>query len=389
MNSLDILAALVGFDTTSHKSNLPCIDWIEAYLARLGVACERFPDATGQKASLFATIGPREREGWVLSGHTDVVPVVGQHWSSDPFALRVADGRAHGRGTTDMKGFVACCLAAVPAMLAQPLSTPIHLAFSYDEEIGCVGVVDMVEQLAARGFRARGCFVGEPTQFEVIVGHKGKLSLRATVTGFACHSSRAPFGVNAVEYAARLIAHIQSVGARLAREGARDADYDVPHSTFQSAVIRGGEAVNVIPDLCTFDFETRVIGADDRAAIVAEARRYAAEALEPEMRAVAPQTGIAFTILSDAPPLDTPPDAEVVAMAKRLAGRNHHAKVAFGTEACRFSAIAGIPSVVVGPGSIDQAHKPDEFIALAALAECDAFLARLIAECRASGPAEA
>lgn len=383
MNSLDILGRLVGFDTTSHKSNLACIDWIEAHLARLGVVCERFPDVTGQKASLFATIGPREREGWILSGHTDVVPVTGQAWSADPFALRVEGERAIGRGTTDMKGFVACCLAAVPAMLEKPLATPIHLALSYDEEIGCVGVVDMVTQLARRGFRARGCFVGEPTEFDVIVGHKGKLSLRATVTGFACHSSRAPYGVNAVEYAARLIAFIQSEGARLAREGARDDAYDVPHSTFQSAVIRGGEAVNVIPDLCTFDFETRVIGADDRAAIVETARRYAAEVLEPEMRAVAPGTGIAFAILSDAPPLDTPPEAEVVRLAKRLAGRNAHAKVAFGTEACHFAAIGGVPSVVVGPGSIDQAHKPDEFIALSALAECDAFLARLIAECRA------
>jgi acetylornithine deacetylase len=382
MNSLDILGRLVSFDTTSHKSNLACIDWIEAYLTRLGVACERFPDATGQKASLFATIGPRGREGWILSGHTDVVPVTGQAWSADPFALRVEGDRAVGRGTTDMKGFVACCLSAVPAMLETPLATPIHLALSYDEEIGCVGVVDMVTQLARRGFRARGCFVGEPTQFDVIVGHKGKLSLRATVTGFACHSSRAPFGVNAVEYAARLIAFIQQEGARLAREGARDGDYDVPHSTFQSAVIRGGEAVNVIPDLCTFDFETRVIGADDRAAIVETARRYAADVLEPEMRAVAPESGIDFTILSDAPPLDTPPEAEVVRLAKRLAGRNGHAKVAFGTEACHFAAIGGIPSVVVGPGSIDQAHKPDEFIALAALAECDAFLARLIGECR-------
>ncbi len=383
MNSLDILGRLVGFDTTSHKSNLACIDWIEAYLARLGVVCERFPDATGQKASLFATIGPREREGWILSGHTDVVPVTGQAWSADPFAMRVENDRAIGRGTTDMKGFVASCLSAVPAMLEKPLATPIHLALSYDEEIGCVGVVDMVTQLARRGFRARGCFVGEPTEFDVIVGHKGKLSLRATVTGFACHSSRAPYGVNAVEYAARLIAFIQREGARLAREGARDDAYDVPHSTFQSAVIRGGEAVNVIPDLCSFDFETRVIGADDRAAIVETARRFAADALEPEMRAVAPATGIAFTILSDAPPLDTPPEAEVVRLAKRLAGRNGHAKVAFGTEACHFAAIGGVPSVVVGPGSIDQAHKPDEFIALAALAECDAFLTRLIAECRA------
>ncbi|MBL8589605.1 MAG: acetylornithine deacetylase, partial [Methylobacteriaceae bacterium] len=373
-SSLDILAALVGFDTTSHKSNLPCIDWIEAYLARHGVAGERFPDATGQKASLFATIGPREREGWILSGHTDVVPVTGQSWTSDPFTLRVADGRAYGRGTTDMKGFLACCLAAVPQMVAARLTAPIHLAFSYDEEIGCVGVVPMIEALAARGFRAQGCFVGEPTLNEVIIGHKGKQALRATVRGFSCHSSRAPDGVNAVEYAARLIAFIHGVGARLAREGARDEAYDIPYSTFQSAVIRGGEAVNIIPNVCTFDFETRVIAADDREAIVGEARRYAAEVLEPEMRRVAPETGIEFAIISDASTLETSPEAPVAAMAKRLAGRNAHAKVAFGTEACHFAAIGGVDSVVVGPGSIDQAHKPDEFIALAELARCDAFV---------------
>ena len=382
--SLDILARLVAFDTTSHLSNLPCIDWIESYLGRFGVACERFPDATGRKASLFASIGPAGRgDGYILSGHTDVVPVTGQDWSADPFVLRVADGRAVGRGATDMKGFLACCLAAAPQMAAAPLKRPIHLAFSYDEEIGCVGVVPMVEALAARGFRAAGCLVGEPTSMGLIVGHKGKQAVRATVAGLSCHSSRAPEGVNAVEYAARLVAHIHAVGARLAASGPRDPAYDIPFSTCQTSVMRGGQAVNIIPDLCTFDFEARVIAADDRDAIVGEARRYAAEALEPEMKRVAPGAGISFEIISDASTLETAPDSEIALLAGRLAGRNDWAKVAFGTEACHFASIANIPSVVIGPGSIEQAHKPDEWIALSELAACDAFLARLISHCRA------
>lgn len=381
-STLDILAALVAFDTTSHKSNLDCIGWIEAYLARCGVACERFPDASGQKASLFATIGPASDQGYILSGHTDVVPVDGQAWSSDPFELRVADGRAYGRGALDMKGFVACVLAAVPEMAARPLSAPLHLAFSYDEEIGCVGVVPMLDQLAARGFKAAGAFIGEPTSMGVVVGHKGKTAMRAHVRGFASHSSLAPQGVNAVEFGARFVAHIQSIGAELARSGARDEAFDVPFSTFITGVMQGGVAVNVIPHECRIDFETRVIACDDRFALVERARRFAREVLEPEMQAVRPDTGFDFEVISDMPTLETPPDAAVATLAMRLVGSNRWSKVAFGTEASHFSSILGTPSVVVGPGSIEQAHKPDEFIELSQLAACEAFVGRLIETAR-------
>lgn len=382
-STLDILAALVGFDTTSHKSNLDCIGWIETYLARRGVASERFPDASGQKASLFATIGPASDDGYILSGHTDVVPVEGQAWSSDPFRLRIDGGRAYGRGALDMKGFLACVLAAVPQMAAAPLASPLHLAFSYDEEIGCVGVVPMLDQLAARGFRAVGAFIGEPTSMGVVVGHKGKTAMRAHVRGFSCHSSLAPQGVNAVEYGARLVAHIQSVGAELARSGARDGAYDVPFSTFIAGVMQGGVAVNVIPHECQIDFETRVIAADDRFAIVEKAKAFARDALEPEMRAVRPETGVDFEVISDTPTLETAPDAPVATLAMRLAGSNRWSKVAFATEASHFAEILKTPSVVVGPGSIEQAHKPDEFIELAQLDACEGFIARLIATVRA------
>lgn len=381
--SIRILEKLVSFDTVSHRSNLPIIEWIEAYLDQHGVAHERFPDATGQKASLLATIGPTDRPGYILSGHTDVVPVEGQAWSSDPFTLTLRDGRAYGRGAADMKGFLACCLAAVPAMTAASLTTPIHIAFSYDEEIGCVGVQPMLRELAARNFEALGCFVGEPTNHQVIIGHKGKQSLRCDIRGLSCHSSRAPEGVNTVEYGARLVAFIHEIGARLRSKGPRDGLYDIPFTTGQTSVFHGGTAVNIIPNHASFDFEFRVIGADDRFALIDEVRRYASEVLEPEMKAVHPDASITFTILSDAPTLDTAPEAPTTTLAKKLAGRNDHAKVAFGTEAALFASIAGIESVVVGPGSIEQAHKPDEWIELSELAACDAFIAKLIAHCAA------
>jgi acetylornithine deacetylase len=380
---LPILDALVGFDTTSHRSNLALIGWVEEYLARHGVASVRIPDETGEKASLFASIGPKDQPGFVLSGHTDVVPVEGQVWSSDPFRLRVAGDRAYGRGATDMKGFLAACLSAVPSMVAAPLQRPIHLAFSYDEEVGCVGVRPMLEQLAAGAFGIApplAAFIGEPTGMGVVIGHKGKVSLKVVVRGSFAHSSLAPRYVNAVEYGARLVAFIAEQGARLKASGARDALYDIAHSTAHVGVFRGGSALNIVPDRAEFLCEYRVIGADSTQALVAELTAFARDALEPAMRAVDPEAGIDISIYAGFPGLDTAEDASVASLAKRLAARNDHAKVAYGTEAGLFTAIAGIPAVVVGPGDIDIAHKPDEFITLAELQRCEAFLGRLIAE---------
>jgi acetylornithine deacetylase len=379
---LDLLARLVAFDTTSRNSNLALVDWLEAYLAPLGFALERFPDATATKASLYATIGPADRPGVILSGHTDVVPVDGQAWSSDPFVLRRENGRVYGRGACDMKGFLAVCLAAAPAMAARPLAKPIHLAFSYDEEVGCVGVRDLVEALSQRAVKAEACFVGEPTGMQVVIGHKGKRSLKAMVRGRTCHSSLAPQGVNAVEWGARLVAEIRRVADELAERGARDELYDVPFSTAHVGVMRGGTALNIVPETCEILFEIRSIGADDPDALVRRIRAYAETVLEPAMRAVDPEAGFRFEPLSGFPGLDTPPEAEVVTVGKALAGRNDHAKVAFGTEAGLFDRVAGIPSVVIGPGSIAQAHTADEWIEVAELERCARFVERLVERCR-------
>lgn len=375
-SSRDILAELVAFDTTSRGSNLALIDHVRGYLASHGVESRLVMDATGQKANLWATIGPADRPGVILSGHTDTVPVDGQDWSSDPFALEARDGRLYGRGSCDMKGFLACVLAAVPGLVARDLARPVHLAFSYDEEVGCVGVVGLLEMLRAEGIRPAMCIVGEPTLMQVVTGHKAKRSMRVTVRGRSCHSSLAPQGVNAVDYAARLVVRMQDIAARLAAQGGRDEDYDIVHSTAHTGVLRGGTALNIVPDLCTIDCEFRVLPSEDADALVQELRAHAAE-LERTMQEAAPEAGIDIDLYAQFPGLETPSDAEVVTLTKRLTGTNGHSKVAFGTEGGRFDAMLGVPTVVCGPGSISQAHKPDEYIEQSQMDACDAFLTHL------------
>lgn len=373
-----ILADLVRFDTTSRNSNLALIDWVEAYLAQYGVKGERIFDATGQKANLLATIGPVDRAGYVLSGHTDVVPVDGQDWSSDPFTLTERDGRLYGRGACDMKGFLAACLAQVPAMVAQPLEKPIHLAFSYDEEVGCIGVRSMIAALAGRPVLPLACFVGEPTSMNVVIGHKGKRSQRVIVKGLACHSSLAPKGVNAVHAAARIVAKIADLADELAAEGPQDALFDVTHSTAHVGAIKGGTALNIVSDHAEFIYEIRVVGADDVDALVGRIETYARAELLPRMKQVSPDAEFIFEDLSEFPGLDIAPDHQAVTLAKTLAGRNGHAKVAYGTEAGLFMVRGGIPSVIIGPGDIEQAHKPDEYLAISELAAACTFVGRLV-----------
>lgn len=377
----NVLADLVGFDTISDRTNLPLIAHIESYLASFGVKSERIVDETGRKASLWVTIGPEDRPGLVLSGHTDVVPVVGQDWSHDPFKLVERDGRLYGRGTTDMKGFVAVCLAMVPEMLEAKLKTPIHLAISYDEEIGCVGVRPMLREVTKKRVKPLGCFVGEPTQMQVIIGHKGKHGVRATFRGLARHSSIAPDGVNAIEYAAELITEIRRRAVKLASDGARDDLYDVPHTTLLTSIVHGGAALNIVPDTCTVEFECRGIGITESRQVTDAIVAWARAELEPAMKAENAECGIAFEEILDYPALDTGADAAIVTLAKSLAGRNDHAKVAFGTEAGLFVSMADVPSVVIGPGSIAQAHTPDEFVEMAELEKCAGFVERLIAHC--------
>lgn len=379
-----LLADLVAFDTVSDRSNLALIAHIETCLASFGIRGQRIVDETGQKASLWVTIGPQDRGGFVLSGHTDVVPVAGQTWTNDPFKLVERDGRLYGRGTTDMKGFVAVCLAMVPDMLEAKLKTPIHLAISYDEEIGCVGVRPMLREIDRKPVKPIGCFVGEPTEMKVIIGHKGKHGVRATFRGLAKHSSIAPDGVNAIEYAAELITEIRRRADALAAKKAEGSLYDVPHSTLLTSIVHGGAALNIVPDTCTVEFECRGIGVTESQEVTDAIVAWAKADIEPAMKARSPDCGIDFEEILDYPALDTPADAAIVTLAKKLAGRNDHAKVAFGTEASLFVSMADVPSVVIGPGSIAQAHTPDEFVEMSELLKCSDFVAGLIAHCAAT-----
>jgi acetylornithine deacetylase len=379
-SSKDILSSLVGFDTVSRNSNLDLIAWVEGYLDQLGVKHQRVYDETGEKSNLWATLGPKDIPGYILSGHTDVVPVDDQNWTDSPFKLTERDGKLYGRGSTDMKGYVACCLASVPDMLKANLKKPLHLAFSYDEEVGCWGVRRMIPKIVEEAARPIACFVGEPTEMDVVIGHKGKRAFKVIVHGRTCHSSLAPLGVNAVEYAARVISKIRDIADRLAKEGKRDDLYDVPFSTAHTGYLHGGTALNIVPDLATFEFEFRVLSVDKSSVFAQEVIDYAKNVLEPEMKRVAPEAGFDFHDRSEFAGLDTAPDAEVTLLAKQLTGRNSHSKVAYGTEGGLFSA-AGIPTIVCGPGNIDQAHKADEFIRVTELEKCGQFLDRLIALC--------
>ncbi len=381
--TLDILASLVSFDTTSRNSNIPCADWIVDYLGRHGVAVERHLSPEADKHNLWATIGPEHAPGYVLSAHTDVVPVDGQDWSSDPFVLRIDGGRAYGRGACDMKGFLACTLAMVPAMTKAGLKRPIHLAYSYDEEVGCTGVRDMLPAIALKQPKPIAAFIGEPSSMQVITGHKGGLRVIGKVRGKAAHSSIAPHGVNAVEYAALFVAKLKEAAWALEAHGARDEMYDVAHSTLHCGILKGGTSPNIVPHEAEISFECRHISADDPMEHIVPLIRYAEEVLTPRMKAVDPDAGFSFEFRPPLPALEIAPDHQAVTMAKRLAGRNDHAKVAYGTEASLFQDMAGIPSLVVGPGNIEQAHKPDEWVAISELEQCNAFIGRLIDECRA------
>jgi acetylornithine deacetylase len=384
-----LLAELIAFDTVSDRSNLPLIAHVETYLASFGISGRRIVDDTGQKAALWVTIGPQDRPGFVLSGHTDVVPVAGQNWSRNPFELFERDGKFFGRGSTDMKGFVAVCLAMVPEMHAAKLATPIHLAISYDEEVGCIGVRPMLAEISRNGLIPLGCFVGEPTEMQVTIGHKGKHGVRATFHGLAAHSSISPSGVNAVEYAADLITEIRRRANKLAATGARDEMYDVAYSTLLTSVVQGGTALNIVPDRCVVDFECRGLGINESKEVTDAIVAWAKAELEPVMKAADPACGIEFAEILDYPALDMRPDHALVTLAKKLSGRNSHTKVSFGTEASLFVQMADIPSVVVGPGSITQAHKPDEYVELSELLNCAEFIDRLIGHCAEGGGLDA
>lgn len=377
MKTLDILDRLIDFDSTSRNPNLELIHFIRDLLAPTGAAIEIIADASGGKANLYATIGPQDGPGVLLSGHTDVVPVDGQNWTVPPFQMTLSEDRVFGRGTTDMKGFIASALAMALRADGETLKTPLHLAFSYDEEIGCVGVHSLIDMLANAPFRPAMCIIGEPTSLAVATGHKGKTGARVLCTGREGHSALAPFALNAVYMANDLIAAIRAEQARLIREGASDAGYDVPYTTLHVGRIEGGGALNIVPNACRFDFEIRNVAEDDPVEIFARVEAAAAQIVAGH-RAQFPEAAIEIQVFNRYPGLNTPEDAAVVAFVKSLTGMNATNKVAFGTEGGLFSSKLGIPTVVCGPGSMAQGHKPDEFITLDQLEKCDAMLAALL-----------
>ncbi|MEE9479496.1 MAG: acetylornithine deacetylase [Kiloniellales bacterium] len=376
--SVALIEKLIAFETISMTPNLDLIEFVRGYLEQLGVRSELVFSEDRQQANLYATVGPENTPGVMLSGHSDVVPVKGQAWDSDPFKVRESDGRLYGRGTCDMKSFIAVVLAHVPLMLERGLKTPVHLAFSYDEEIGCVGVRRLIAMLKDLPVRPAMCVVGEPTGMKVIVAHKGKRALRVRARGLECHSSLPTAGVNAIDYAAELIGFIRTLAGRAAEQGPFDPEFEVAYTTLHTGTVRGGTALNIVPKDCAFEFEIRNLPDEDPEALVDEIKEYARERLEPEMQAVDPAAGFDFEDLSGYPGLDTDPGAEVVRFVQSLAGANDHGKMAFGTEAGLFHRRVDVPTVVCGPGFIEQAHKPNEFIALEQVALCETFMERLI-----------
>jgi acetylornithine deacetylase len=381
MNSEEILARLVAFDTTSRTSNLQLIDFIRNLLNDHGIESLLVHNDDQSRANLYATIGPDDIGGVMLSGHTDVVPTTGQDWHSDPYHLKTGDKLLVGRGSCDMKGFIACVLAGLPQITTGSLKMPIHLAFSYDEEIGCLGAKKLVDAMTRFEVKPRIGLIGEPTNMSMVLGHKGKLSYRVTVSGLSCHSAYISNGVNAVEYAAELIAFIRNMNTRVQQE-LIDHSYTVPHSTFHVGTINGGTALNIVPKQCEFEFEIRNLPQEDLDALVHEIRHYASDVLLADMKSRYPDSEIRFDETSSYPGLHTDPASTVIAYTRSINPiDNIGDNVSFGTEAGLFDGI-GVNCLVCGPGSIDQAHKPDEFVSREQMQTCDQMIENLVQRCR-------
>lgn len=377
MQSIEILEKLISFDTVSKNPNNDLMNYVSTLLMEHGIRSTLIPNHDQSKANLYATIGPADTGGVMLSGHTDVVPVDGQDWTMPPFKLSNQEGKLFGRGTADMKGFVACAISACIAASRKNLKTPLHLALSYDEEIGCVGVHSMIEMLAQAPIRPSMCIVGEPTNLSIATGHKGKTGLRATCIGKEGHSALAPFALNAIYLACDFVSELRNLQSEIEQNGIRDEDYDVPYSTLHVGKINGGVALNIVPNLCVLDFEIRNIAQDDPLAIL-EKIRQRASGIVKKARSHASQADIRIEVFNSYPGLNTPQSAPIIEFVKSLNGSNATMKVAFGTEGGLFSGKLGIPTVICGPGSMEQGHKPDEFITLEQIHKCDEMLARLV-----------
>lgn len=379
-NVAGFLSRLVSFPTISAVSNLELLRYVEDEVSRYGARTRYFPNQAGDKANLLVTVGPEVPGGIVWSGHTDVVPTEGQAWTGDPWTLRSRGDRLVGRGATDMKGFLACCLAALEKIPTGSLARPLHLAFSYDEEVGCTGVVSMAEWLGRSGLDPRYAVIGEATGMDLVSAHKGGLIGWSTVTGKPGHSSQPDRYVNAVMVAADLIAYINRIRAEM-RDGPRFEGLDPPYSTIQVNQIAGGLHGNIVAETCRFFWEMRIIPGESDLAVLERMERYAREELEPAMKAVSGDTGIKFDIQARIPGLRPNDDAGVEAELLSILGRNRSKAVPYGTEAGIFQNV-GIPSVVIGPGDAADAHQPDESIACDELDRCVAFLVNLGGACR-------
>ncbi len=366
--TVEILERLVSFDSISGRPTHGIVGYIKDYLAGQGIEATLSYDDAGERANVFATIGPEVDGGVVLNGHTDVVPVEGQNWTADPFALTRKGDRLHGRGSVDMKGFLACALGSVPAFRSAGLKKPIHIAFSYDEETGGYGMPVLLEHMAGKAFRPSVVIVGEPTEMKIITGHKGGFEMRTEVTGFEVHSSNPYKGVSAISAATKLIAKIEDIRARFAANPYPDSPYDPPFTTANVGIIEGGAARNATAGWCNFDWEFRPMPGEDGYEVVKELEAYAAEELLPEMKAVNPAADIRIIVESPVPPLDDRNAAEARAFVSEITGLNSEDVVSFGTDAGYFSD-AGFSTVVFGPGSITRAHQPDEYVEMGELAQ--------------------
>ncbi|OWY30132.1 acetylornithine deacetylase [Herbaspirillum robiniae] len=379
--TLDIIKTLIGFNTISRESNLGLIEWVRDYLERHGAVTRLTYDAEKRKANLFATIGGaagNAKFGTVFSGHTDVVPVKGQNWDTDPFVAHVADGKLFGRGACDMKGFIAVCLSRLPSIDQSRLHTPLHFSFSYDEEVGCLGVRELLADLKANEIRPTGVIIGEPTSMQAVIAHKGKRSYRCSVHGHAAHSSCPHLGINSIDFAAMMQLKIRDIARRVRETETNDYDFDVPYSSIVTTLSNGGSAPNIIPDKAEFVFEHRFLPGIDPREVFDEVKAYAEREVVPQMTADGAQGRIEFETLTAYPGMSTPVDDPIVASALRILGSERARKVGFGTEGGLFGE-AGMPAVICGPGDIVQAHKPNEFVTLEQLARCESFFDNFVA----------
>ncbi|MCP4187579.1 MAG: acetylornithine deacetylase [Gammaproteobacteria bacterium] len=382
LNGEQLLGKLIAYDTTSTTSNLELIDFVRNYLDDFSVHSKLVYNDDKSCANLFATIGPDDVAGVMLSGHTDVVPTSGQNWHSDPYQMKADDEAFYGRGACDMKGFLACVLAGVPQMASHKLATPLHLAFSYDEEIGCVGVKKLIDAMSGFEVKPKIGLIGEPTDMAMVLGHKGKAAFQVEVIGSSCHSAYINRGVNAVEYAAELIAFIHKMNAEVQQRQQLDNTYTVPYSTFHVGNIKGGTALNIVPKQCQFEFEIRNLPQDDLDSLVHEVKHFAQDVLLADMRQRFEGSQISFSSISNYPGLSTSRNSEVVAYTQSINPVNEFGdNASFGTEAGLFDQQLGINSVVCGPGSIDQAHKPDEFVSRKQMQFCNQMIEKLINRC--------